>query len=185
VAPEAAREHRAAAAAAASAAGFAAQQQAALLNASIYAIQHPGPAASGAGQKRSFVRMQADSTWVDESLAEWPENDFRLYVTDLGNEATDDMLAAPFRRFRSFVKARVVRDKHNPEKCKGYGFVSLLDPWEALAAMKEVHGKYIGSRPVKVQRSHWSDKQIDEVRRKEKEREKRRLEGGAGGGAQR
>ena len=91
-----------------------------------------GPGAAGvnggAGTKRSFVRMQADATWVDPTLAEWPEGDFRLYVTDLGPEATDEMLAALFRRWPSFARARVVRDKHKPDKTKGYGFVSFLDP---------------------------------------------------------
>ena len=137
-----------------------------------------GGGGGGAGEKRSFVRMQADSTWEDPTLAEWPANDFRLYVTDLGHEVTDEILAAAFRRWPSFAKARVVRDKHKPEKNRGYGFASFLDPWEAMAAMKEVHGKDIGARPCKVQRSRWDDKDAERHREMAKERERKRLTGG-------
>jgi RNA recognition motif-containing protein len=99
-------------------------------------------------------------------------------VTDLGHEATDEMLAALFRRWASFARARVVRDKFKPDKTKGYGFVSFLDPWEAMAALKEKQGAYCGGRPIKLQRSKWGDKDADVHKAKEKEREKRRLTGG-------
>ena len=191
----------AAALAAASAAGYYAQQQAQAQQAaqqyaaSLHALGLGGYAGysgaggagagggaggsgGGAGEKRSFVRMQADSTWVDPTLADWPEGDFRLYVTDLGPEATDELLAAQFRRWASFARARVVRDKYKPDKVKGYGFVSFLDPYEALAALKEKQGAYCGGRPMKLQRSKWNDKDVDVAKAKEKEREKRRLTGG-------
>jgi hypothetical protein len=110
------------------------------------------------GQKRSFVRMQAGTIWEDKTLADWPENDFRLYVRNLGGEVTDKILADPFLKWKSFAMAKVVRDKKG---CKGYGFVSFLDPFDALAAMKELDNKYIGTRTVKIKRSHWTEKQID------------------------
>lgn len=37
-------------------------------------------------------------SWVDASLAEWPENDFRIFVGDLGNEVNDDLLTKSFQR---------------------------------------------------------------------------------------
>jgi len=43
----------------------------------------------------------------------------------MGNEVNDDVLATAFKKYSSFVKARVVRDKRTG-KSKGYGFVSLM-----------------------------------------------------------
>ncbi|KAG5607764.1 hypothetical protein H5410_029256 [Solanum commersonii] len=61
----------------------------------------------------------AGQTWEDPTLAEWPENDFRLFCGNLGNEVNDDVLSKAFSRFPSFNMARVVRDKQT-------GIVSTL-----------------------------------------------------------
>ena len=53
-------------------------------------------------------------------------DDYRLFVGDLGNEVTDEHLAGVFRKYASFAKARVIREKWN-KKSKGYGFVSFVD----------------------------------------------------------
>lgn len=53
-------------------------------------------------------------------------DDYRLFVGDLGNEVTDDNLAGAFRKYSSFAKAKIIREKWN-KKSKGYGFVSFLD----------------------------------------------------------
>src|SRR3546814_19798809 len=87
-------------------------------------------------QNKKFVRAAGGTVWGDETLNEWPENDFRLFVGDLGNEVTAEMLAQEFSTYSSFQKATVVRDKHN-SKSKGYGFVSFLDPLEAERAIRE------------------------------------------------
>lgn len=46
--------------------------------------------------------------WEDPNLEEWPENDYRIFVQNLGNEVTDEMLALAFRKYQSFNKARVI-----------------------------------------------------------------------------
>lgn len=35
------------------------------------------------------IRKAGEEQWVDKSLAEWPENDFRIYCCNLGNEVTE------------------------------------------------------------------------------------------------
>jgi RNA recognition motif-containing protein len=55
---------------------------------------------------KKFVRKAAGEVWVDETLNEWPENDFRLFVGDLGKETTDQMLIKEFSSFKSFAKVR-------------------------------------------------------------------------------
>jgi RNA recognition motif-containing protein len=70
-------------------------------------------------------------------LEDWPDNDFRIFVGDLGNEVTDEVLSTVFRKYASFVKARVVRDKKTM-KSKGFGFVSLLNVDDYIRAMREM-----------------------------------------------
>ena len=36
--------------------------------------------------------LPAGDRWEDKSLGEWPENDYRIFVGDLGAEVNDDML---------------------------------------------------------------------------------------------
>ena len=39
---------------------------------------------------------------VAKTLDEWPENDFRVFVGDLGNEVNDDGLTRAFQKYRTF-----------------------------------------------------------------------------------
>lgn len=45
-------------------------------------------AAAAAGKKVGVVRQAAGKRWVDTTLVEWPENDFRIFVGNLGNEVS-------------------------------------------------------------------------------------------------
>ena len=93
------------------------------------------------------MREIAGKQWVDSSLNEWPENDHRLFVGNLHKDVKDHQLAAAFGAFPSFAKGKVVRDRAS-QKSKGYGFVSFLDMADAVRALKELDGSYIGSRCV-------------------------------------
>lgn len=95
---------------------------------------------------KTFVRKAADEVWVDETLQEWPENDFRIFIGDLGKEVTTEMLTRHFQQYKSFAMAKAVRGKDG--KPKGFGFVSFLEPGDCIKAMKEENGKYLGSRYV-------------------------------------
>lgn len=66
--------------------------------------------------------------------------DFRLFCGDLGNEVSDELLAKAFRKYPSFQKAKVIRDKRT-NKTKGYGFVSFKDPQDFIRAQREMNGK--------------------------------------------
>uniref|UniRef100_A0A1A8RCJ9 RNA-binding protein 42 n=1 Tax=Nothobranchius rachovii TaxID=451742 RepID=A0A1A8RCJ9_9TELE len=101
----------------------------------------------------------------------WESDDFRIFCGDLGNEVNDDILARTFSRYPSFLKAKVVRDKRTG-KTKGYGFVSFKDPNDYVRAMREMNGKYVGSRPIKLRKSMWKDRNIEVVRKKQKEKKK-------------
>jgi len=64
------------------------------------------------------------------------------------------VLANAFKKYASFVKARVIKDKKTL-KSKGFGFVSLMSQDDFVKAMKEMQGKYVGNRPIRLKRSEW------------------------------
>lgn len=45
--------------------------------------------------------------YVNNTLLAW----FRLFVGDLSNDVSDDVLANAFNKYPSFTKARVIRDR--------------------------------------------------------------------------
>lgn len=122
-------------------------------------------------KKKKIVRTAAGVIWEDPSLEEWDPDDFRMFCGDLGNEVTDEVLARAFSKYPTFVKAKVLRDKRT-NKTRGYGFVSFKDPQDFARAMREMNGKYVGNRPIKLRKSNWKDRNIDVVRRKEKEKKR-------------
>ncbi|KAM9299622.1 RNA-binding protein 42 [Gastrophryne carolinensis] len=126
---------------------------------------------SKAEKMKRCIRTAAGTVWEDASLLDWESDDFRIFCGDLGNEVNDDILARAFSRYPSFLKAKVIRDKRTG-KTKGYGFVSFKDPNDYVRAMREMNGKYVGSRPIKLRKSMWRDRNIDVVRKKQKEKKK-------------
>lgn len=108
-------------------------------------------------KKKAVPRKVAGQAWEDPTLADWPENDFRLFCGDLGNEVNDEVLTKAFSRYASFVMARVVRDKRTG-KTRGYGFVSFSNPSDLALALKEMNGKYVGNRPIKLRKSNWKER---------------------------
>ncbi len=123
------------------------------------------PSASDRGKQhgsKKNIRVGGGRVWEDSTLNEWPENDFRLFVGDLGNEVHDDMLAEHFSQYPSFAMAKIVRSKSSG-KSKGFGFLSFLDGFDMMKALREQNGKYLGNRPMKLQKSTWKDRDIKEV----------------------
>ncbi|CAN7107856.1 unnamed protein product [Brassica rapa subsp. narinosa] len=118
-------------------------------------------------KKRAIPRKAAGQSWEDPTLAEWPENDYRLFCGDLGNEVNDDVLSKAFARFPTFNMAKVIRDKRTG-KTKGYGFVSFLNPADLAAALKEMNGKYVGNRPIKLRKSSWKERTDQEAAERQK-----------------
>ncbi|KAF8822061.1 Rna recognition motif-containing protein [Cardiosporidium cionae] len=123
-----------------------------------------GMMSSGGGKqaenKKMHLRKAAGEIWSDQTLDEWPDDDYRVFCGDLGNEVTDEVLTNAFRKYPTFQRARVVRDKRSG-KSRGYGFVSFLSPEDMLAALKQMNKKYVGNRPIRVMRSKWREREIN------------------------
>lgn len=86
------------------------------------------------------VRTAGGQVWEDSSLADWNDDDFRIFCGDLGNDVNDELLTRTFNKFPSFQRAKVIRDKRTG-KSKGFGFVSFKEPADFIKAMKEMDGK--------------------------------------------
>jgi len=73
----------------------------------------------------------------------------KLYIGNLGPNATQEHLQALFSVFGKVKKAYIVNDK-NTGKSKGFGFVEMSDDAEAKAAIDALDGKDCGGFTVKV-----------------------------------
>ena len=117
--------------------------------------------------RNKFVRVGGGEKWVDASLADWPENDFRLFIGDLGEDVSEKHLDECFQCYPSYAMSKVVRTKWD-NKSKGYGFVSFLDPLDCAKALREKNGKWLGQRPMKISKSQWNKRNLSTVKAKEK-----------------
>ena len=121
--------------------------------------KEPAPLSLKEKRELKVIRKAGGEQWVDKSLADWPEDDFRIYCCNLGNEVTEAVLENAFTKYKSFARCKVVRDKKT-EKSKGFAFVSILEKADYVRAMKELDGKYVGNRPIKLKPSKWTDKSL-------------------------
>ncbi|KAL5527382.1 hypothetical protein ACEPAG_6173 [Sanghuangporus baumii] len=128
-----------------------------------------GKVAKG-GKRTTVLRKGAGKVWEDQTLLEWDSSWFRLFVGDLSNDVSDDVLANAFNKYPSFTKARVIRDRLS-QKAK-YGFVAFSDPEDFLKAWKEMDGKYVGNRPVKLKKADNNIRPVEIGHRKAKQLEK-------------
>lgn len=120
--------------------------------------------------KKPVVRVAAGQKWVDNTLSDFPENDFRLFVGNLDAVVTEQKLAEAFQsKYPSFAMCRIIYDK-NSGASKGYGFVSVMDPKDCAKAIREMDGSWLASRPIKVKRSDWKERDLKHVRKSKKGR---------------
>lgn len=78
---------------------------------------------------------------------------------DLGKDCTDELLTRAFTKYPSFLKARCVKDKRT--KGAKYGFLSFKNAEDMVQALKEMNGKYVANRPMKLRRSLYKDRDLD------------------------
>lgn len=110
-------------------------------------------------KQREVYRKAGGETWVDPSLADWPQDDYRVFVGDLGQDVTEEVLRRAFRKYSSLQKVKVVYNKQTG-KSKGYGFLSFAAEDDYIRAMREMDGKFVGNRPVKLRRSDWKKRAV-------------------------
>merc|ERR1719491_1394770 len=72
-----------------------------------------------------------------------------LYVKNLDDSVTDDMLRDEFAAMGTITSARVMRDI-KADQSKGFGFVCYSTPDEATRAVNEMNGKLLANKPIFV-----------------------------------
>ena len=123
---------------------------------------------------KPVVRMAAGKSWVDSTLSEWPANDFRLFVGNLGADVSDEALFDHFSsKYASVAMSKIIRDAKKNKESKGFGFVSFLQPLDCAKAMREQDQTWLGSRPIRVKRSDWQDRNRNTVQKKQKKESKK------------
>jgi RNA recognition motif-containing protein len=120
-----------------------------------------------ANPKKAHTRVAAGKVWQDQSLADWPENDFRLFVGNVSKDVTDQQLYEHFAKYPSLQMVKIIRELKTGMS-KGYGFVSLLEPMECARAIREMDQTWLSARPIKVKRSDWKDRELKNVKKKQK-----------------
>ena len=93
----------------------------------------------------------ADQEDPSSAIEKWPDNDFRIFVGNLGSDVTDAKLYDHFAKYASIAKAAVAYD-HKQGKSKGFGFVSFLQPLDCAKAIREMDQSWLSSRPIRVKR---------------------------------
>lgn len=72
-----------------------------------------------------------------------------LYVKNLDDSVTDDILREEFSQMGTITSARVMRDMKDG-RSRGFGFVCYSSPEEATRAVNEMNGKLISNKPIFV-----------------------------------
>ena len=140
----------------------------------------PPPPTNDHQSSKPHIRAAAGQTWTDPTLTQWPANDFRLFVGNLPKDLKQHQLEAAFAKYPSFQMARIIYDKPKVHKqgipeegiSRGYGFVSVLDPKDCARAIREMDQSWLGSRPIKVKRSEWKDREWKEVKKRDRREKK-------------
>ncbi|TYJ53986.1 hypothetical protein B9479_005392 [Cryptococcus floricola] len=100
------------------------------------------------GKRETVIRKGNGKVWEDHSLIDWDPKWFRLFVGDVSNDVNERTLDEAFQKYSSYCKCKVVRDRLS-EKAK-YAFIAFKDPEDFLKAWKEMDGKYVGNRPIRL-----------------------------------
>ena len=73
----------------------------------------------------------------------------KIFVGNLSWKTSEDQLKAHFETFGPVVSAKIVTDQMTG-KSKGFGFVEMEDADAAANAIRELNGKPLGDRSLRV-----------------------------------
>ncbi|KAK6198791.1 uncharacterized protein RJT21DRAFT_141532 [Scheffersomyces amazonensis] len=107
---------------------------------------------NNSNNNKTVKRQVGTQTWEDSTLVDWDPKHFRLFVGNLGEDVTEQLLHDTFKKYATMSKVRVPLDKKSG-KNKGFGFVAFADANDYFHAFKDMNGKYIGQHPVQLKRA--------------------------------
>lgn len=169
--------------------------------------------------------------FCSETLTEWDPKWFRLFVSDVSNDCTEKVLTEAFSKYKTFQKAKVIKDRLSnkvrslsilvtlacfarartylcllPPRLPSlplflsfaltalfplcfaliqskYAFLAFSDPEDFLLAWKQMDGKYVGNRPIRLSKATTQVRSVEIGNRKAKMFDKAAGKGGVGVGA--
>ncbi len=91
------------------------------------------------------------------------EEQNKLFVSNLSYSIDDDMLLDIFTGIEDIevVEAKVITDKFNGNRSKGFGFVTLADASMTEIAIKSTNGKEVDGRQIFVNVAKPQEKRND------------------------
>lgn len=73
----------------------------------------------------------------------------RIYIGNLNFSTTEDKLTEVFSAFGEVLSASIIKDK-NTGLSKGFGFIEMPEDDSAFNAIKELNGKDLDGRRVRI-----------------------------------
>lgn len=104
----------------------------------------------GRAQKKSERERELHAKFEAEKMDRIAKfQGVNLYVKNLDETYTDDMLRDEFATMGTITSARVMKDLKS-NRSRGFGFVCYSTPEEATRAVNEMNGKILGNKPIFV-----------------------------------
>jgi RNA recognition motif-containing protein len=73
-----------------------------------------------------------------------------IYVGNLAYSLTEDELANEFANYGEVTSAKIIVDRENNNRSKGFGFIEMSDDSAAQKAIEELNGKEVAGRNLRV-----------------------------------
>ena len=73
-----------------------------------------------------------------------------IYVGNLAYSLTEDELANEFANYGEVTSVKIIVDRENNNRSKGFGFIEMSDDAAAQKAIEELNGKVVGGRNLRV-----------------------------------
>eukprot|EP00551_Chaetoceros_affinis_P001116 CAMPEP_0203636866 /NCGR_PEP_ID=MMETSP0088-20131115/3317_1 /ASSEMBLY_ACC=CAM_ASM_001087 /TAXON_ID=426623 /ORGANISM="Chaetoceros affinis, Strain CCMP159" /LENGTH=713 /DNA_ID=CAMNT_0050491133 /DNA_START=127 /DNA_END=2268 /DNA_ORIENTATION=- len=104
----------------------------------------------GRAQKKSERERELHAKYEAEKMDRIAKfQGVNLYVKNLDETISDDVIRDEFSAMGTITSARVMRDLKS-NRSKGFGFVCYSTPEEATRAVNEMNGKILGNKPIFV-----------------------------------
>jgi RNA recognition motif-containing protein len=99
----------------------------------------------------------------------------KIFVGNLSWKTTEEDLKKHFEKYGKVISAKIVIDKNDQNKSKGFGFVEMEDAEAAETAIRELNGAPLLDRPLRIS--------LAQEREQRPPRDRDNSYGGGGGGS--
>jgi RNA recognition motif-containing protein len=73
-----------------------------------------------------------------------------IYVGNLAYSLSEDELASEFANFGEVTSVKIIVDRENNNRSKGFGFIEMADDEAGKKAIEELNGKVVAGRNLRV-----------------------------------